>query len=72
MGVTLLMRAACFVCDKCRTPLDGGYIEKDGQKLHPSCNTTPTLTKTPVQTTHRGFTVDPRTGQKKYTTGGQP
>jgi len=62
----------CFVCTSCQKPFNGGYAEKDGMPYCGPClqkGSKPTYTT--VQKGERvGFTVDPRTGQKKYTVGG--
>jgi len=63
----------CFVCTDCNKPFSGGYAEKGGMPYCATCiqkgnkATVQTVTKPGAQRV--GFTVDPRTGAKKYTTG---
>jgi len=57
----------CFVCTSCKSTLSGGFLEKDGHPFCSSCANKPTLKmNTTITTQQKGFTIDPRTGQKKY------
>jgi len=63
----------CFVCTACAKPFNGGYAEKDGKPFCGDCvqKQQPAASSgTQYTGTRTGFTVDPRTGQKKYTVGG--
>jgi len=52
----------CFVCAQCGSTLPGGYIEKNGK---PHCDRCVPLVTTTTTGRQQGFTIDPRTGQKK-------
>jgi len=63
----------CFVCSDCQQILTGGYAEKNGLPFCSNCiqNKGANTTNVPMPGAQKvGFTVDPRTGKKKYTTGG--
>lgn len=66
------MHPGCFVCTGCKGSLAGGYVDRGGAPYCPGCASkgapASALSKGAVGAQHqRGFTIDPRTGQKKYT-----
>jgi len=62
----------CFVCSSCQQPFAGGYAEKNGMPYCSNCiqkgPQSVGQTVTIPGTQKVGFTVDPRTGKKKFTT----
>eukprot|EP01114_Cavostelium_apophysatum_P003497 TRINITY_DN1341_c0_g1_i1.p1 TRINITY_DN1341_c0_g1~~TRINITY_DN1341_c0_g1_i1.p1 ORF type:complete len:305 (+),score=48.43 TRINITY_DN1341_c0_g1_i1:222-1136(+) len=59
----------CFVCTSCKAPFSGGYAEKEGQPYCASCiqkNQKVTTTTQHYGERKPGFTVDPRSGTKKF------
>jgi len=62
--------AECFVCVSCKKQFQGGYAEKNGEPYCATCiqqkgNTT--VVSQPSGDRKTGFTIDPRTGKKKFT-----
>jgi hypothetical protein len=61
--------ADCFKCASCNQSLKSGFVEKNGKGVCPGCGSKPQASvKSTAGTTQKvgGFTIDPRTGQKKY------
>jgi len=61
--------ADCFKCDICHQKLTMGFVEKNGKTVCPTCGKNPSSQVSSTTTTTQkagGFTIDPRTGQKKY------
>eukprot|EP01116_Phalansterium_solitarium_P001756 TRINITY_DN11570_c0_g1_i1.p1 TRINITY_DN11570_c0_g1~~TRINITY_DN11570_c0_g1_i1.p1 ORF type:complete len:357 (-),score=104.27 TRINITY_DN11570_c0_g1_i1:224-1294(-) len=60
----------CFVCTTCKKPFQGGFAEKAGKPYCSGCVSQASSAQPRVVVTGQkvGFTVDPRTGEKKYTT----
>jgi len=60
----------CFVCVSCKKPFTTGYAEKNGEPYCSNCiskSSKPTVHTQVLGERKAGFTIDPRTGQKKYT-----
>jgi len=61
--------AECFKCSACQKQLQG-FVEKNGKAFRPSCSSKPqaTVVGSTAGTTQKvgGFTIDARTGQKKF------
>jgi len=60
----------CFVCSGCSQSFTSGYAEREGRPFCVSCiqkNAKPTVTSTAPVGERKGFTIDPRSGKKKYT-----
>eukprot|EP01089_Gocevia_fonbrunei_P016396 TRINITY_DN5067_c0_g1_i1.p1 TRINITY_DN5067_c0_g1~~TRINITY_DN5067_c0_g1_i1.p1 ORF type:complete len:184 (+),score=20.54 TRINITY_DN5067_c0_g1_i1:100-651(+) len=55
----------CFCCAKCRKSFTAGYIEKAGKPYCQACVPASQTITTGVR--QQGFTIDPRSGKKKYT-----